>query len=526
MKKILIAFTCLAMWHCVYAQNKATGYVFEDKNGNGKKDKGEKGLAAVGVSNGVDVVATDANGKYELTVGNDNIVFVVKPSGYSVPVNENQLPQFYYNHKPAGSPANFKYKGVAATGALPAFINFPLKPSAEPAQFTTLLFGDPQPYTQKEVEYFDRGIVSEVSGIKNISFGLSLGDLVGDDLSLHNPYIQAVKKIGIPWYNVMGNHDMNYEAKADSLSDESFEASFGPNTYSFNYGTVHFIILDDILYPDPRDGEGYQGGFRKDQLDFVENDLKLVPKDQLVVLAFHIQLQLNSNGFRKEDRDRLFFLLKDFPNTLSLSAHTHLQRNDFYDKKDGWLQDKPHHEYNAGTTSGDWYSGVMNEQGVPVSTMRDGTLKGYAFIRFDNNQYKIDYKVAGKDSAYQMELYAPKVIPNKRPGSAAVYANFFMGKKGDKVEYRIGNAAWKNMVWIDNADPTFVAALIKYDFSDTLIAGRRPSAPENCTHLWQGKFPNNLSPGEHVIEVRATDMYGRTFTASRKISVEDAVSSR
>ncbi len=523
MKKIIWLAAVMAVSITVFAQTSVTGYVFADANGNGKKDKKEKGIAGVAVSNGKDVTTTDAQGSYRLGIDGDDIIFVIKPSGYQLPVNEKKLPQFYYNHKPAGSPTGFQYKGVQPTGPLPALVNFALIAVAETNDFTSLIFGDPQPYTQKEVDFFSKGIVAEVAGISNISFGLSLGDLVGDNLTLHNPYIDAVQKVGIPWFNVMGNHDMNYEATADSLSDETFEASFGPANYSFNYGKVHFIILDDILYPDPRDAKGYWGGFTDEQLLFLENDLKLVPKDHLIVLSFHIPLQMYDGVYRKKDRDQLFYLLKDFPHTLSLSAHTHLQRNDFYDKKDGWLQDKPHHEYNAGTTSGDWYSGEMNEQAVPVSTMRDGTPKGYAFIHFNGNEYMIDYKVAGKDAAYQIALYAPKVIPNKRPGSAAMYANFFMGKKGDKVEYRIDETEWKKMNYTEDADPSFIAALIKWDFTETLIPGRRPSAPEKSTHLWEAKFPNNLTVGPHRIEVRATDMFGRTFTSTKSFKVQEAI---
>src|SRR5690606_3143873 len=123
----------------------------------------------------------------------------------------------------------------------------------------------------------------------------------------------------------MGNHDMYYDAKIDEHSDDTYEANFGPNNFSFNYGKVHFIVLDNVLYPDPRDGKGYWGGFREDQLKFVENNLKFVPKDHLIVLAFHIPLvDNNTEWFKVEDRERLFDLLKDYPNTLSMSAHTHI----------------------------------------------------------------------------------------------------------------------------------------------------------------------------------------------------------
>lgn len=520
LKKSVLFLGLALTSYAAFGQQTVKGVVFEDLNGNGKMDRKEKGLAAVGVSNGELVVSTDAKGNYSLPVSDDNIIFVIKPAAYALPVNEQQLPQFYYRHKPNGSPENFKYEGVKPTGPLPKSVDFALQPAKDEKDFTTLLFGDPQPYSQEEVDHYAKGIVAELEGGVNARFGLSLGDLVGDMLTLHDPYIKATQKIGIPWFNVMGNHDMNYEAKHDSLSDETFERNFGPANYSFNYGDVHFIILDDILYPDPRDGESYWGGFRETQLRFIENDLKLVPKDKLIVLAFHIPLQSNGQSFNLEHRSRLFSLLKDYPNTLSLSAHTHLQRQDFFTKKEGWLGEKPHHEFNAGTTSGDWYSGALNEKQVPVSTMRDGTPKGYAFIHFKGNQYVIDYKVAGKPADYQIAIYAPKAINGARPGSSAIYANFFMGYQDSKVEFRIDGGKWKKMNFEKNYDPNYIAALVNWDFSETLPGKRRPSLPENSTHLWKATFPRNLSKGEHLVEVRATDMFGRTFQSKQSFRVQ------
>lgn len=521
MRILLACIFFFAAMSGLYAQSSVKGYVFDDRNGNGQKERREKGIAGVAVSNGVDVTVTDSKGLYQLSIGEDNIIFISKPSGYKVPLNEKNQPQFYYIHKPKGHPESFKYKGVEPTGKLPKSVDFPLTVQTEPERYTALIFGDPQPYTEEEIAHFSRGVVDEVAGIQDVAFGLSLGDLVGDNLDLHSPYINAVREVGIPWYNLMGNHDMNYDATADSLSDETYEANFGPANYSFNYGKTHFIILDDILYPDPRDGKGYWGGFRKTQLDFVENDLKHVDKDKLIVLAFHIPLQLNDGqSFRSEDRQRLFDLLKDFPHTLSLSAHTHLQRNNFYNGNDGWRQEKPHHEYNAGTTSGDWYSGELNEEGVPISTMRDGTPKGYAFIRFTGNQYVIDYKAAGKPMEYQMEIYSPKVIPFKSRTSAGIYVNFFMGSKDDRVEYRVGGGDWNKMSYVEDVDPSYEALLYRWDVTETLMPGRRPSNGVESTHLWRGGFPANLALGEHTIEIRATDMFGRQFIETKKIKVQ------
>ena len=89
------------------------------------KDDNEKGLPGVRVSNGQEVVKTDANGQYSLAVSDDTILFVIKPHGFITPVDENRLPRFYYIHKPHGSPEGLKYAGVAPTGPLPESVDFP-----------------------------------------------------------------------------------------------------------------------------------------------------------------------------------------------------------------------------------------------------------------------------------------------------------------------------------------------------------------------------------------------------------------
>jgi len=504
------------------AQTKVEGFVFEDQNQNGKKERSEKGIANVSVTNGLEVVLTDEKGKYVLPISEDAIIAVIKPANYKLGVDENNLPQFFYNHKPKGSP-KLKFKGVDPTGKLPKSVDFGLLAQEEKEEFTALIFGDPQPYTQAEVDFFAKGIVAEVEGIKNVPFGLSLGDLVGNDLALFNPYIKAVKKAGIPWYNLLGNHDLNFDATTDEMADETYEAHFGPANYAFNYGKVHFIVMDNVLYPDPRNQKGYWGGFTPNQLQFIANDLKLVPKEHLIVLAFHIPISESEgdDSFRDADRDQLFALLKDFPNTLSLSAHTHIQRQDYFGKTEGWLQEKPHHHYNVGTTSGDWYSGKLNPEGVPVSTMRDGTPKGYAFINFKGNQYSLDYKVAGKPKTYQMEVFAPKVVEKDRSTRSGIYVNFFMGGKNDKLEYRVDQGEWKVMDYVKEIDPAYATDFYEWDQSEELIPGRRSSNPIESKHLWRGKIPTNLEIGAHKIEIKATDQFGKIYTETASYRLEN-----
>lgn len=495
-----------------YAQTVASGYVYHDSNNNGKKDLNEKGIARVAVSNGQEVTLTDAKGFYKLPVAEDNMISVIKPTGYQVPLNADNLPQYFYNHKPKGSPV-LKYKGVAPTGPLPKSVDFALRTHKENDNYTALIFGDPQVYNEEQVDYFIRDVIKEVEGVKNVSFGISMGDEVGDKLDLFPSYTAAVRRVGIPWYNMMGNHDLDMDAKDDLFSDESFEAHFGPATYAFNYGKVHFIVLDDVLYPDPRDGHGYYGGLREDQLKFVENDLKYVPKDYLIVMTMHIPMSEPEFLFSSATRKRLFNAIKDFPHTLSISAHTHMQRQDFYVRGTEWLQDKPHHHFNIGTASGDFYSGLSDKNGTPISTMRDGTPKGYGFIHFKGNQYVIDYKVAGKDASEQMRITVPEKLTKNSDSIAEVYVNFYTGAKDNKVQYRIDNGDWKPMEQRFEFDPFYLAEVAEWKrITDKTKKARRPSNPAKSTHLWKGILPSDLSPGTHAIEVKAVDVFGRSFS--------------
>ena len=102
-----------------------TGTVFHDKDEDSTQDRNERGVAGVQVSNGRDVVTTDGKGRYSLPAFDDMTVFVTQPAGYQVPVDENAIAQFSYNHLPEGSP-DLKYGGLEPTGPLPKAVNFPL----------------------------------------------------------------------------------------------------------------------------------------------------------------------------------------------------------------------------------------------------------------------------------------------------------------------------------------------------------------------------------------------------------------
>lgn len=495
------------------AGETARGRVYHDLNQNQKFDAGERLLPGIKVSNGREIVVTDGNGAYELPVDDDTIVFVIKPRGWRTPLNADNLPQFFYIHKPAGS-ADAKFPGVEPTGPLPDSIDFPLYPHQEPEQFRAVLFGDPQPRNQKEVDFIAHDIVEELIGT-DASFGVTLGDIVFDDLSVFKPLNQTIALIGIPWYNVIGNHDINLDAKDDSQSDETFERTYGPSYYSFNHGPVHFLVLDNVEWfiPEGRDRGKYQGGLGEDQIQFIKSDLAMIPDDQLVVLMMHIPLEA------VRDRHELYRLIEQRPFCVSISAHFHRHIHRFIGKEDGWMGPQRHHHIINVTVSGSWWSGAPDERGIPHTLMSDGAPNGYSIISFDGTDYKLDFKAAGRPADYQLEITAPEVVSQAELPATEVYANVFNGSERTKVEMRFGDAgAWVEMERFDGVSPKYRRAYQVENALDNKQFRDLP-APTPSSHLWRAKLPSSVGTGTHLLSVRATDMHGRTHQSGRIVRV-------
>lgn len=493
----------------------ATGVVFEDKNGNGKRDRNEPGIPGVRVSNQKDIAVTDRNGRWKLPHNDDTIFFVVKPRNWMTPVDENKVPRFYYIHKPAGSP-KLKFEGVKPTGPLPASIDFPLTRKREPNKFSALFFGDTQPRDLREVDYIARDIVEPLIGkTDKYTFGVTLGDVVFDDLSVTEPLVRTIGLLGLPWYYVLGNHDMNLDAPDDRHSDEFWERTFGPNYYSFDHGPTHFVVLDNVVWH----GKGnlpaptYKAGLGKTQLEWLKNDLDRVPKNQLVVLMMHIPM----TEIAEEEKQQLFRLLEVRPYALSVSAHAHLQEHRFITDKDGWRRPEAHHHVINVTTCGSWWGGAPDGTGVPHATMWDGAPNGYSIFSFDGNQYSIQFRAARRPASDQMNVIAPESLKMADVGGTRVYANVYGGSERSKVEMRFGDGPWVTMQRTIEEDPSFLA-LAERDKNVQRPYRGLPGAAKS-THLWRGSLPKTTKPGVFPLHVRSTDMFGQVSVTTRAIRV-------
>ena len=482
------------------------GVVFDDRNGNGVRDAGEPGLAGVAVSDGVAVVQTDATGRYDLAAADGATLFVIKPRGWRPPVNAQNLPQFY--HRPATGDGE---------------VDFPLTASAEPDRFRALVFTDPQPASVEEVGYLERTLVQPLVGTRDFAFGLTLGDVVYDRHDLFAPLNAVMGRVGVPWYYLIGNHDLDLGTGDDRRSAASFEAVYGPSTYAFHFGRVLFVALNDVRF---LGGPRYIGGLREDQLAFLANLLRVTPKDKLVVLMMHIPWfypnPANAETFRAADRARLFALLQDRPHNLWLSGHTHYQRHVFYGPADGWHGASPLHEANVAAACGGFWGGPADATGIPIATMWDGTPHGYAILSVDGTDARVDYRAAREPADHQIGLHAPQAT-RVGLGYISYFANVYNGHDGWKVESRVDGRTWNAMRRVLEWDPGYAERYLAQDAMAVPLPGKRLPDPTVCYHLWRAYLPADLPVGAHAIEVRATDPAGQVFTAKREVKVVGSV---
>lgn len=499
------------------------GLVYEDGNDNGQRDEGEPGLAGMRVSDGRRIVITDAEGRYLLPVESGRSVFVIKPAGFRLPLRPDGLPDAWVNIQPEPGPV-LRYGGVPT--AFPSCRDFALVRDREAAHSSleVLVFGDPQPKSLADVDYYRRDIVEPIGRGHGATLGISLGDIVDDDLSLF-PAVKAVDAtLGLPWLHVAGNHDIDFDAPDDARSLDSFRHAFGPDTRAWEETQANFLVLDDVVYR-PGQKPLYIGGLREEQFEFLEAYLRDADRRRLLVIALHVPLFDPVPGvesFRKGDRERLFTLLRDFPRLLLLSSHTHHQRHHYHDAATGWTGAKPLHEYNVGAACGGFWSGSKDAAGIPVATMSDGTPNGYARLSIDAQDYRLRWFNARSAESEQITLHAPRVLRQGAYPGYAVYANYHMGEAGSRVEYRIDGGEWQPMKRVLQADPALLVENTADDLSLHLRGYDRSPEAAVSTHLWRGVLPTDLALGEHAVEVRAFDRWRGELGAGTRYRLDQA----
>jgi hypothetical protein len=347
---------------------------------------GARGIPRVAISDGLTVVITDKNGDFELVTARGAFVRCSIPGEYEIATTENGTAKLYQKVTP----------GAAGD----ASIVFDLKPRAESAaHHGFLVLADPQTQNTRETGLFHAETVPDVQALLKANgglptFGVGCGDMMFDDLSLFPEYERAVTRMGTPFFQVIGNHDLDLLARSDETASVEFFERFGPTYYSFNVGAMHYVVLDDVMWH----GSGYIGYVDETQLEWLEADLKQVERGRPVVVFTHVPL-LSTQYRRREEsapgttnvvsnRLAIYRLLASYKAHV-MSGHTHENEN---------VLENGLFEHIHGAVCGAWWTG-------PIA--HDGSTNGYGVYEVHGEELRWYYKSTGQPATHQMRVYGP-----------------------------------------------------------------------------------------------------------------------
>lgn len=435
----------------------------EDQKILGRVTSKGKGIANVVISDGFNVVQTDKNGHYEIAINPlAKFIWLSTPAGYEFKT-DSYLAKHYVN--------------VMSKGAL-NFEIITLKQNDNKHNF--IIWADPQVKNKKDVEKMMQYSVPDtkkiIQSMGNVPVhGITVGDIVWDNHELFGEYNKAVVEMGIPFFQVLGNHDMDYRLGGDETSDATFSKHYGPTYFSFNRGKAHYVILDDVRYLGTE--RNYDGFITQAQLDWLAKDLKFVAKDALLIICTHIPI----HSAVKNNAD-FYKVVADFTNVHVMSGHTHYNKNVI---KNGV------YEHNHGTVCGAWWTGPICE---------DGTPSGYGVYEVNGTSLKWYYQPTGLSRKEQVHIFVDELTNQKR-----LIANVWNWDPEWKVEYFLDGKAMGKMEQQTGYDPLSV----KLYKGDQLPAGRTFPEPSKTDHLFIAHF----EPSINKVKVVVTDRFGEQFTA-------------
>ena len=441
-----------------------------------------KGIEGVAVTDGINVTSTDTRGRYELlSNGTSEFVYISVPRGYSF-MHTKGITEFYkrIDRKSDSFKADFEVKRLTVDDAHHCFIVW-ADPQIQDREDAKLLNTQSAPDTLALINSYGKDMLFH---------GIGCGDLVWDKFELFPDYKQAIEKTGIPFFQVIGNHDMDLDARTDDYSSTTFKSHFGPSYYSFNRGEIHYVVLDDVFFLGS--SKKYIGYIPEQQYAWLEQDLATIKPDSTVVVSLHIPVNtgaMRRNGLKEEpiggvvsNRKELYRMLKPFKAHI-MSGHTHFNEKVF--EGDNII------EHVHGTVCGAWWTGPI---------CYDGTPNGYGVYEVNGNEIKWFHKAVGHDKNYQMRIYPIGAVKEKSEEFAVNIWNW--------------DPSWK-VEWFE--DDTYKGELpheVSFDpLSIALHAGLdNPSKrgwvdPVLTDHMFFGK----PSPSAQKIIVQATDRFKNVY---------------
>ena len=454
----------------------------------GKISCNQKGVANVLISDGIDIVKTDKNGKYKLPSSGSKFVYIINPSGYILKSNKQQ--SVFYNKIVADRSGKMK-------------VDFELEKSSNDSKHMTIICTDPQVGFEEDMSTL-QSLIDDMKSLragnqKEEFIGLMCGDLI-ENIKDSTTFIPRIKNmfssLEIPFYYLAGNHDMNLDVRSNYNSKKTFESYFGPRYYSFNKGKVHYVVLDNVFSTGR--GYGYIGYIDEDQLAWLEKDLSYVEKGSTVLVSMHIPTysaearrgEYNKEAIHKttQNRQALYDLLKDYKVHI-ISGHEHYAEH--YNPRPNIL------EHVCPALCGIFWQSPYNFDGTPL---------GYLVFDIDGTNIQWKYKSLYQDINTQFDAY---ITADDKSESPTIIANVWNYDSLWKVYWYENDILKGEMSAFKGSDP----AMVRYVKQHQQSFRYKYIGAGTTEHLFRANGTSAAS--KYRIEV--VDRFGNKYTKEPRL---------
>lgn len=481
-----------------------------------------RALADVVISDGVEVVKTDANGVYQMASHKKfGYVFVSIPSGYEV-LSDGVLPLI---HQRLISDADTAER-----------IDFNLvKSDWNQNNYTLLTFGDMHLAGGRNNDrtYFSRfcnDVNDYIESHKSEKvLALTLGDMTWDYYWYSNNYqfneyladVNSIKNLTI--FHTIGNHDHDMNLPGDFENSVQFTRDLAPDFYSFNIGKVHYVILDDILSTSTGGGRTdrkYNELVTDEQFAWLAKDLAFVPKDYSVIVAMHAT---TGNLDSADNRNRLVGSFEGFSNVHFVTGHTH--------KFSQTALTATCFDHNTGAVCADWWNSASNTNGA-INIGQDGAPAGYSIYNVSGTELKWQYKPTGISTDYQFRSYdrnsinlaASEVMPDAAEANKLLFDKYAAGWIGSSTANEVYINVWNygpgwnievkesgKSLEVSKASSTLYKDplhLFVYQIKSFKSGTSETFATSSCGHMWKVTASSPTS----TLEIKVSDPFGNVYT--------------
>lgn len=287
MKRISVILLSFLLYLPLCAQFKGT--VCIDSNQSGISDKGDKPLAGVMVTDGLNVVKTDKKGRFSLPgFEKTHFISITTPAGY-------ETQQFYISTK------------------------------EENRKSYDFLLTESERTQEKEHSFIQitdtevmGGLGRWVTDLKQYintekpAFLIHTGDICYESgLKMHNQVVNT-QTMDCPVYYCIGNHDL----VKGNYGEELYESIYGPTWYSFNVGNTHYVVTPMAH------GDHPTNYTQKDVYNWLKNDLAMMSEGQSLIVFNHDLFTASDDFVFRADKENAIDLRK-FNIKAQIYGHMH-----------------------------------------------------------------------------------------------------------------------------------------------------------------------------------------------------------